>query len=282
MKYPVKYQDGNVILSDVKNFDIDLIFDCGQCFRFEKNGNVYEGVAFGKLLRISQQDSTITLHGCSMDDFNKLWMKYLSLDVDYESICSFYRNGKDEVLRLASSRGEGIRLLRQERWETLCSFIISQNNNIPRIKKIIDKLCRCYGESFSVGENTYYAFPPPEVIASLSLDNLLALGTGFRAKYILDCAKKVASKEIEFSLIDNMSCDEALSYLCQIKGVGPKVASCALLFAFDKRNAFPIDVWVKRIIDKYYPDGLDIKALGENAGVAQQYLFYYERYTVGK
>lgn len=282
MRYPVEYKDGNVIITDVKNFDIDLIFDCGQCFRFEKKDGIYEGVAFGKLLRISQEGGKVTIHNCAKEDFEGTWLKYLSFDMDYESICAFYQSGSDEVLSRASTCGGGIRLLRQDRWETLCSFIISQNNNIPRIKKIINTLCRTYGESFEAGGNTYYAFPPPEKIASLTVDDIFALRTGFRAKYIHDCACKVASGEIDLALIDTMSVDEAIKYLCNIKGVGPKVASCALLFAFDKRDAFPIDVWVKKILAKYYPNGLDIRSLGENAGIAQQYLFYYERYTVGR
>lgn len=282
MKYPVEYRDNNTIISNVKYFDLDLIFDCGQCFRFEKHGGIYEGVALGRRLKISQEGEKVTLYDCKRREFEDIWTKYLSLDVDYESICSFYQNMGDEVLCRASSCASGIRLLRQDRWETLCSFIISQNNNIPRIKKIIERLCQTYGRPFEVLGNTYYDFPSAKTLASLSQEEIFALGTGFRAKYICDCAQKVASGEIDLSLIDSMNLKQSTEYLCRIKGVGPKVASCALLFAFDKRDAFPVDVWVKKILSKYYPAGLDIKALGENAGIAQQYLFYYERYTVSE
>ena len=178
----------------------------------------------------------------------------------------------------AMERAGGIRILRQEPWEALCSFIISQNNNIPRIKKIIRALSEKYGEAFTAFGETYYAFPTPEALSAAGEDELKSCGTGFRARYILDAAKKVSSGEIDFSVIQSMDDEEAAKYLMTICGVGAKVAACTLLYGFHRTAAFPIDVWIKRVLDKYYPGGIDISSLGAYAGIAQQYLFYYERY----
>ena len=175
-------------------------------------------------------------------------------------------------------RAGGIRILRQEPWEALCSFIISQNNNIPRIKKIIRTLSEKYGEAFTAFGETYHAFPTPEALSAAGEDELKSCGTGFRARYILDAAKKVSSGEIDFSVIQSMDDEEAAKYLMTICGVGAKVAACTLLYGFHRTAAFPIDVWIKRVLDKYYPGGIDISSLGAYAGIAQQYLFYYERY----
>ena len=172
--------------------------------------------------------------------------------------------------------GRGIRILRQDGWEALCSFIISQNNNIPRIKKIIENMSKTFGEK--IGDDLY-AFPTAKALYEAGEDKIFELKTGFRAKYIYDAAKKVANGEIDLSLIDKMPTKDALEYLMQIKGVGLKVASCALLFGFNKTDAFPVDVWVKRVLEKYYPNGLDLDNLGDYAGMIQQYLFYYERYN---
>ena len=173
----------------------------------------------------------------------------------------------------------GIRILHQDHWEALCSFIISQNNNIPRIKKIIEALCSAYGDVIYIDENgkNYYSFPSPEKILEAGEKKIFELKTGFRAKYIIDAARKVSSGEISFEEIEKASTDEAMKILCKICGVGPKVASCVLLFSFRKYDCFPIDVWVKKILDKYYPDFTGKEYFGEYAGIAQQYLFYYER-----
>lgn len=182
----------------------------------------------------------------------------------------------DETMKKAMEFGDGIRILRQEPWEAVCSFIISQNNNIPRIKKIIEELSRRYGEQLSPGK---YAFPSAQALVSAGEEEIFSCKTGFRAKYIYDAARRVASGECDLGAIYNMPTQDAIEYLKRIKGVGLKVASCALLFGFNKTDAFPVDVWVKRIIDEYYNGSLDIPSLGAYAGIAQQYLFYYIRYN---
>lgn len=268
----------DLVLSGVSCFSPRQTFDCGQCFRFEEKDGVFEGVAKGKLLRIGEADGELIIYGCTEEEFRDTWESFLSLDTDYDAIFAEYAAESASVLGRAAEYGRGIRILRQDGWEALCSFIISQNNNIPRIKKIINALCESYGKPIESNGTVYHTFPSAERIAALSLDQLYALRMGFRAKYVHDAARKVVDKEIDLDLIADMSTEDACRYLCRIHGVGPKVASCALLFGFEKTDAFPIDVWVKRVLAKYYPDGLDIACLGKHAGLAQQYLFYYERY----
>lgn len=265
------------------HFDISKIFDCGQCFRFEPfDSRTYEGVAYGRYLRIRQDDGILTLFGTNEREFDELWCRFLSLDEDYskinESILSEMQDEK--TIKSAIECGDGIRILRQEKWETLCSFIISQNNNIPRIKKIISALCESLGDEISVGDRTFYAFPSPERIVNAGIDFLLSLKTGFRAKYILDAATKFPSLPLDD--METMDFSQADELLRTISGVGPKVSSCVLLFSFSQVNAFPVDVWIKRVLEKYYSSGISPLNIKNYGGIAQQYLFYYERYGFSK
>ena len=184
------------------------------------------------------------------------------------------RFGSDKTIDEAIEAGKGIRILRQDAFETLISFIISQNNNIPRIKKLVEALCRECGEKTSDG----YAFPTPEAIVDLGVDKLREMKTGFRAAYIYDAATRVAEGKIDLEGLKALDTDTVLTELQKIKGVGLKVASCVALFGLNKLDTFPVDVWIKRVLEKYYPEGLDISALGDYRGLSQQYLFYYERY----
>ncbi len=287
-------KDGIPLLkvSGLSDFDIGKIFDCGQCFRFDpvemtEHKAEFEGVAYGRYIRIIQDEpDEVIIYNSTEEDYNNIWKKYFSLDMDYshirkkigENFCLAYKE-KDKVMPKAMKYAEGIRILRQEPWETVCSFIISQNNNIPRIKKIISEMSKKYGEPIKHGALTYYAFPTAEVLYRAGERAIFDLKTGFRAKYIYDAAKRVSTGETSLEDILKMPSEEVEAELLKIKGVGPKVAACAMLFGFGKTEAFPIDVWIKRVLQKYYPLGLDIQALGEYAGIAQQYLFYYERYN---
>ena len=276
-----------VHVTGIPKTDIYKTFDCGQCFRFDEVrlfGNKYEyaGVAYGRYV-VFGQDRTdeIKIYYSTEQEYSTLWKRYLALDTDYEKInANIIEISASEHMKRAVMYGDGIRILRQEPWECVCSFIISQNNNIPRIKKIIYALSQKYGHPIVCGDMTHYAFPEAASLYEAGEDAIFALKTGFRAKYIIDAARSVSSSEI---VLDNVlkeeSFDTCMDILCKIKGVGPKVASCALLFGFGKTEAFPIDVWMKRALAKYFPNGLDIKALGKDAGIAQQYLFYYERYN---
>ena len=266
-----------------KNFCLSQIFDCGQCFRFDKadeTGNIYEGVAFSKYLKVAQDEDNIYFYGCTKDDFEKIWKNFFDWGRKYSDIIISFSD--DETLSRAAKFSSGIRILRQDKWETLCSFIISQNNNIPRIKGIIKNMSQKFGTPFTDAfGKIHYAFPTAESLYNAGEDEIFALKTGFRAKYIYDAAKKVTTGEIDLDEISKMNLTDAAAALECIKGVGPKVAACTLLFGFSKYDAFPIDVWVKKILAKYYSERPSCHFSGEYAGIAQQYLFYYERCQSG-
>ena len=278
-----KLQNETFKIRRPENFCLSQIFDCGQCFRFDKadeTGNIYEGVAFSKYLKVAQDEENIYFYGCTKDDFDKIWKKFFDWDRKYSDIISAFSD--DEALSRAAKFSSGIRILKQDKWETLCSFIISQNNNIPRIKGIIKNMSQKFGAPFTdaFGE-THHAFPTAESLYNAGEDEIFALKTGFRAKYIYDAAKKVTTGEIDLDEISQMNLTDAAAALERIKGVGPKVAACTLLFGFSKYDAFPIDVWVKKILAKYYSECPSCHFSGEYAGIAQQYLFYYERCQSG-
>ncbi len=250
-------------------FNLGLSLDCGQAFRWTEKNGIWNGVAFGKALSIQQKDNEIIFYNCTEEDFNTIWKNYFDLDCDYEKIVSSY---DDKYLISAVTDFNGIRILRQEPWEALCSFIISQNNNIPRIKGIIERLCDTFGDG-EIGEKT---FPTAEKLAVLTIEDLAPLRSGFRAKYIIDAAQKVANGEVDFKKIQENPIEFGREELQKIKGVGAKVAECTLLYGFHKVEAFPIDVWVKRIMAEMYPNGLPECVKGTE-GIAQQYLFHWRR-----
>ena len=179
------------------------------------------------------------------------------------------------MLKTACSYADGIRILNQEPWEALCSFIISQNNNIPRIKGIIDKLCTMFGDEI---DKNLFSFPTAEKVASLSVEELAPLKSGFRAKYILDAARRVANGDVDLPSLRSLPLDEARNELMKIYGVGNKVADCTLLFGLNRIDAFPKDVWIKRAMEKLFNGSLP-ECASKYAGIAQQYIFYYARST---
>lgn len=263
-------ENGNIILTDSECFDIALCLDCGQAFRWKQDENgVWHGVAHGKSLRLKQDGTTITFFDTTEEDFNNIWIKYFDLERNYGEILSSYN---DESLINACKAYPGIRILKQDEWEAVCSFIISANNNIPRIKGIIERFCESFGDDTGDG----YSFPKPENIASLTVEELAPIRSGFRAKYIIDAAQKIASGEVDIEKIKKLPFEEAKSELLKIKGVGEKVAQCALLYGFGRIEAFPVDVWVKRIVAELYPHGLPGCIKGTE-GIAQQYLFHWRR-----
>ena len=289
-----------VIARNVAHLDIHKTFDCGQSFRFERvenstHGVEYSGVAFGRLVSFAQDGDTLYIYNSDVADFENIWTPFLGLDRDYTAISKdILRVGEGTVLERAEKYGRGIRILRQDAFEAVISFIISQNNNIPRIKKIIEAMSSAYGERIEVSEGMMahiagsaekYSFPTVERLASLSEQDLRELRMGFRAAYVLDAATKIRSGEIDLEALAALSTDECIEALCAVKGIGVKVASCAALFGMAKYDAFPIDVWIKRVAEKYFADDTQpfcAARFGEYAGIAQQYLFYYERYLGGE
>lgn len=272
--YSVKFENNNAYITLSDSFDLPHTLDCGQAFRWEegKNGR-WRGVAYGKILELQRlENGTVVLYNTDEAEFESIWRHYFDLDRDYGSIIKII--SENEALKKAAEYSYGIRILNQEPWETLCSFIISQNNNIKRIKGIISRLCENFGEDIG----GFYTFPTAEKISKLTLDDLSVLRSGFRAKYILDAANKVASGEISLDALKKPSTDDARDILMQIKGVGPKVADCVLLFSLEHLDAFPKDVWIKRATEALFGGELP-ECARPYAGIAQQYIFFYARDT---
>ena len=266
MEYRVKNND---IIVREADFDLDETLDCGQAFRWQKIDGIgkcaYTGHFLNDALTISQnEDGEFVFHDVSEEDFVGKWVNYFDFETDYSAMKREF--SADETLSKACEFAGGIRLLRQDSWECLISFIISQNNNIPRIKGIIGRLCEHYGGKF----------PSAADLSDETPDSLSYLRSGFRAKYICDAVNRVNSGETDLAEIAAMPIDDARKSLKEIKGVGPKVAECVLLFGMHRTEAFPIDVWIKRVLADYYPEGFPEFAQ-KNAGIAQQYLFHYIR-----
>ena len=250
-------------------------FNCGQCFRFEENGDFIEGVVSNSVIRVPKEDILGEIVYYSDKDFDFFFDPCHS----YSEMSDFFLMGFEgrerKALEEAIQRGFGIRILKQDFKEALISFIISQNNNIPRIKKNIAEISRKFGESFQFDGNTYYSFPTPEALLYAGEKGLNECKLGFRTKYILDASEKLKNGEVDESQIKSLPLTEARELLKTIKGVGDKVAACTLLYGLGRLECVPIDVWVKRIFEKYFSAFPDLKEYG---GVAQQYLFYNERY----
>ncbi len=264
MKYKISENNIEITFAD---FNLYETLDCGQAFRWKKVESehqiMYEGFFVDNYLKISQDNDHFIFYDTTPDIFESIWVDYFDFNTDYSEIKK--RLSVDETLKKACDFAGGIRLLKQDFWESLCSFIISQNNNIPRIKGIISRLCEHYDH-----------FPNADELAVETPESLDFLRAGFRSKYLIDAAVKISSGEINIDELKTMSVDEAGKILKTIKGVGPKVSECVLLFGMYRTDAFPVDVWIKRVMEKYYPNGLPECTKGIE-GIAQQYLFHYIR-----
>lgn len=280
----MKYIEENnkIIMTDFDSFNIEEILECGQCFRFEKIDNMhYKIVAYGKILNIKQTDNKVEFYPCNKEDFEKIWIDYFDLNTDYNKIKDILKN--DDIVKKAIQYAEGIRILNQEPFECLISFIISQNNRIPMIKQVIKNISEKYGVKC---EDDYF-FPTLQQLKGATAEELRLCKTGFRDKYILDSIENIENGNLKLEDLFNLSSDEAKEQLLKIKGVGTKVADCVLLFSLKKNDVFPTDVWVKRVMEYFYFNEQDtsIKKIhsfakekwGDLAGYAQQYLFYYAR-----
>ncbi len=259
------------------NFNIKQTFDCGQCFRWNENiDGSYTGVVNSKVVTVTQKDGCVEI-----SDDSPTWNEYFDLNTDYSKIIKKISN--NDIMKNAIKSGEGIRILRQDFYETVISFIISQNNNIPRIKSIIESLSKAFGEKI---EGEYYAFPKADVLAEKSPEELGFLRAGYRDSYIIDASLKIAEGKLDKDIIFNAPIEEARNEISKIKGVGPKVADCILLFSAARGEVFPTDVWMKKVLTTLYGfENLTPKAInefakenfGKYAGYAQQYLFYSMR-----
>lgn len=267
--------DNTICLGTLRELDPVKTFECGQCFRWNADENgAYTGVAGGRAARVVTENGRVYITSTA-EDFNSFWKDYFDLGLDYEAIRLGFDAG--DYLRRCAEFGVGIRILRQERWEALCSFIISQCNNIPRIKKIVETLCRCFGEEIELEGETLYSFPDASVLARLEERDLAPLRCGYRAEYIINAARAVDSGELDLEALARTDTDTAMKALLSVRGVGKKVANCAVLFGLGHMDAFPVDVWMKRALSEHFPPDFDPKTLGPYAGLAQQYIFYYAR-----
>lgn len=264
------------------DYDIERTFTCGQCFRFTKASDSeyaceYRGVARGRYMRFaSDADGNVHIIGAPRNEVESVWLHYLSLDRDYDVIKQTVLSdfGNHPFMQAAIERTGGLRILAQERFETLCSFIISQNNNIPRISKLIETISEKYGESIETCDGVKYAFPTAERLSKVSEEELSSLKLGYRSKYIADAAARVNSGVLDLEKLDASNAREEL---LKVLGIGEKVASCIRLFAIEDLSSFPVDVWIKRVAATRFDGKLDPAKTGAYGGVAQQYLFCYER-----
>ncbi|MEG1257357.1 DNA glycosylase [Clostridium sp.] len=278
-------ENNKVIIKEVKNFELPHIFDCGQCFRWNRQDNDnYIGVAFGKVIEVEKDGDTVIIYNSSLKEFNDIWVNYFDLERDYSIIKEEFE--KDKLLKKAVEFGYGIRILKQDPFEMLISFIISANNRIPMIKRAIENISKTYGKPIEYKGNTYYTFPTLEEFSKATLEDVESLGVGFRAKYIVKSLEDLSNGICDLKAIRLSDDDECHEGLKNFSGVGPKVADCIMLFSMGKYSAFPVDVWVKRAMQFFYvaPDvslpkirNFARDKFGNLSGFAQQYLFYYAR-----
>lgn len=263
----------SICLASAAELDIVKTFECGQCFRWNADDKgVYYGVYKGWAAKLWEEDGKVYIIS---DAPESLWREYFDLDRDYAQISRSFKGG--EYLDKCVDYGMGIRILRQEPWEALCSFIISQCNNISRIKGIVERLCKEYGEKIEFEGREFYSFPSAEKIAVLEEADLAMLRSGYRAPYIINAARQIVSGSLKLEELIGCNSDTAKKALKELNGVGDKVANCVVLFGLYHMEAFPIDVWIKRALKEHFPKNFDPAALGPYAGLAQQYIFYHIR-----
>jgi len=269
-------------LKTPNSFNITQILECGQCFRFTKlDDDRYKIIARGKALTIKQDSDKLTF-SCTPDELRDIWHDYFDLSRDYDAIKQLISED-DPIMQAAIKHAPGIRILKQDFWEMVISFIVSQNNRIPMIKKVIENICVKYGDKIEGG----FAFPSAEQMSGASIEELMELKTGFRAKYIADAVLKRQDGHLDEDELSALDSSELNARLTAVKGIGDKVAHCIMMMGLGRMDVFPTDVWIKRIISELYFEGKDtplkdIQAFardrwGNNAGIAQQYLFHYAR-----
>lgn len=276
-----------IILKETKDFDPVHIFECGQCFRWIKEDDgSYTGVAKGKVINVKKDGENIVIDNTNKEEFENIWYDYFDLGRDYTSLKKELAQ-HDENLKKAVDFGWGIRILQQDSWEMLISFIISSNNRIPMIQRAINNISEKYGKE--IGEyrgRIYFAFPSPEELSKASVEELRECKTGFRDKYIYHTNKMVIEENLNMEDFIEMDSEVCHKELMKFKGVGAKVADCIALFGMRKYDSFPVDVWVKRVMQEFYgAEDMSLPKMrkygmelfGEKAGFAQQYLFYYVR-----
>lgn len=279
------------IIEMPNSFEPKHIFECGQCFRWnvEADGS-YTGIFRNNVVNVKKDGDNVIFRGICENDIEVECREYFDLDTDYTKIKNILSN-VDDNLKKSIQYGEGIRILKQDLWETIISFIISANNNIPRIKGIIERLSQKYGDEIVFDGIRYYTFPTPEELSRATVEDLRGLGLGFRDKRVYETTKLILSKQIDLDKLKEITNSNILrEELNKFPGVGDKVADCIMLFSMKRFDVFPVDVWVRRVMNELYIKNEDeskvnktqIRNLAEQkygnlAGIAQQYLFYWKR-----
>ena len=283
----INFDEGLCKISGLEEFDPRDIFTCGQAFRwYEEGDGSFTFVTHGIVANAKKVGDEIILKGVDEKSFEEIFYDYFDLSRDYKLVME--ELAQDEVMKDATDYGKGIRILNQDKFETIISFIISANNQIPRIQKAIEKISEMYGDYLGEDENRkYYAFPSAQQLALAKPEDLREFArVGFRDKRIVEASKLIASGQVDIEKISEMDLEDARKELQTLPGVGPKVADCILLFAFDRKESFPVDVWIKRVMEELYLKEVTPKSkiatrgrevFGKNAGFANQYLFYYGR-----
>lgn len=280
-------KDNLVILENVENFDAKAIFTCGQAFRwYEESDGSFTTVHLGRVLNVLNDDNKVIFKGTNLEEFNEIWIDYFDLNTNYEEIRKTLSN--NEILTNAMDYGKGIRILNQNHFEMLISFIISANNMIPRIKKSIEVISMRYGKFICEDENRkYYSFPTVEELSKATVEDLREFAkVGFRDKRIFDTVNMILNEKIDLDNFENLETDILREELLKFAGVGNKVADCIMLFSYKRGEVFPVDVWIKRVMEELFiKEETPVKKIskeadrifGKYAGYAQQYLFYYGR-----
>lgn len=299
----IEYNENSVVIKDIKNFDIKQIFESGQCFRWVKQEEYrYIGVAFDRVLEVEQKGKDIILYNTNKKDFDDIWFDYFDLRTDYSDIKKELSN--DDLLAKAVTYGDGIRILNQDPYEMVISFIISARNSIPVISRTIRIISELWGEKLEYKGQEFYAFPKKEVLSKVTEAEMKDAGGSFRSRYIVDTSSKIYDSErinlgeltidnqdeflekYDLQRIINLDDDTCHKALQNYNGVGAKVADCIMLFSMRKKSAFPVDIWVKRAMMHFYGASdlslPKIRVFGRDkfkglSGIAQQYLFYYAR-----
>lgn len=289
----MKNKEQVYIIENNKTFEPRHIFDCGQCFRWNINEDgSYTGVFGNNVLNVKKEENKITFKGICENDIKETVKDYFDFNTNYEAIKKKLAS-VDEYLKQSIEFGNGIRILNQDLWETIISFIISANNNIPRIKGIIERISKKYGKKIEWEEKEYYTFPTIEELSKATVEDLRALGLGFRDKRVYETTKIFLNKEMTIKeLIEEQDVNKLREKLLTLPGVGPKVADCIMLFGLKRFEVFPIDVWVRRVMNDLYIKNEDetkvknteieklaVEKYDKLAGLAQQYLFYWRRET---
>jgi len=276
----IEQRGTDIVLTDIKNFIPSQVLDNGQCFRWNGSADSYNGIAHGRQLELVLENEELILKNVTLNEFESVWRDYFDLNRDYGQLRRLY--AADDTLNKAMAFSPGLRIMKQDPWETLITFILSQNSNIPRIKAMVARLCENFGQALQwdktvdAGGAKSFTFPMPEDLAPLSADDLASIRSGYRAEYIIDAARRASDKRLDLEALQSMSSEDVRMALMEIHGVGPKVADCVLLYGFGRVGHYPLDVWMKRVMASYYPDGFP-DVLTNTAGIAQQFLFHYIR-----